>query len=375
MIGLREQFRHGVDHTSIRHHFEPGSCPDVTRAAAFAVELEQYVVQEILDGADGLASAILSLHQHQEFKGFIQDNLSRLGRIRVYSRDHVNFLLAQNNPGRANRSSGAGRTEPPILLRLKENHAPFCFLCERHQKWQQRGLQVSYRRRLADMLFRFCCNPFPFGRYHTTVVSDAHLPQQWEDGDDLERMLAAMLDLGMQLPGWVVIYNGVGAGATIRYHRHFHLLKIESSQEPFPLQHAASEKAKSVATSSPLPIVGGRDYPVTAIRLRGASNVILVHALRLALSWHNILPGAATENVAVVWEESGLSLYYIPRDNYCRAPGFSGEIAGLEVLGEVVFSAESDLLWLGGGRGNYEKLREMLAAVSPLRARSLLEDL
>jgi hypothetical protein len=264
MIGLRDQFRLGVDRASIRQQFKPEMCLDVTRAAAFAVELEQYVIQELLDSTGSLASALLSLHAHQEFKGFVGDSLRHFERFRIYSRDHARFLLAQSNPARANRVSASGRADPPNSLHLNESRGPFCFLCECHQKWQHRGLQMAYRRRLAGLPFRFCCNPFPFGQYHTTVMSDTHGPQQWTDRDDLERMLTVMLDLGSQLPGWVLLYNGVGAGATIPHHRHFHLVKIESSQQPFPLQHAAAEKANGAGNVSALPIVGGQDYPLTA---------------------------------------------------------------------------------------------------------------
>jgi hypothetical protein len=66
-------------------------------------------------------------------------------------------------------------------------------------------------------------------------------------------------------------------------------------------------------------------------------------------------------------------LYYVPRDEFSHAAGFSGAIACLEILGEFIFSGEQEIRALGDGGVDYPWLFDTLRAVAPPAAVSLLD--
>lgn len=83
-----------------------------------------------------------------------------------------------------------------------------CFLCPANQPAEQEALRWQG--------YKIQVNPFPiFSTRHFTISSLRHEPQQ------LAPHFADMVALARQLPGYVVFYNGAGAGASAPDHLHF----------------------------------------------------------------------------------------------------------------------------------------------------------
>lgn len=83
-----------------------------------------------------------------------------------------------------------------------------CFLCPAHQPAEQEALLWQG--------YKIQVNPFPiFSRLHFTISSRRHEPQL------LAPHFADMITLARLLPGFVVFYNGAGAGASAPDHFHF----------------------------------------------------------------------------------------------------------------------------------------------------------
>jgi len=74
-------------------------------------------------------------------------------------------------------------------------------------------------------------------------------------------------------------------------------------------------------------------------------------------------------------EDGVVCLYYIPRDDYSHAAGFSGAIACLEILGEFIFSGDQDIRSLSEGGVDYMWLYDVLRSIAPAAAVSLVDQL
>jgi len=81
-----------------------------------------------------------------------------------------------------------------------------------------------------------------------------------------------------------------------------------------------------------------------------------------------------SENIIAIAEGDGVSVYYTSRDQYSHAAGFSGAVACLEILGEFIFSGELELKSLAEGTVSYAWLYDVLRAVAPPEAVSLIKD-
>ena len=308
MDNLRLQFKSAL-RAVIARSYLADNCSLVVRLAMMMIDVEQAVLQQLL-ALRKLPDALMDLYDHQVFKGFVQDTLGQLQRIRIRAREGHEFFLAHRNPGRALRGGGKGRTTPPLGIDLSRVPNPSCFLDEGNQKWQQCGLQLAYLIQLDGEDHYCSCNPFPFGQFHATIATSRHTSQRWSDENDLRHVLLSLLDLAAQLKGWVVLYNGSRtAGASIPAHRHYQVFKIQPAQDPFPLQQAARAKAKRIGASTALPLVGGEDYPMTCFRLSGTREEIRSNAVQLASRWQSLDP-TFSENLIVLNEDDGVCLYY-----------------------------------------------------------------
>jgi len=259
------------------------TCPDAALLAAMSTQLEQTVLQFYLSSF-GLLEALVRLHEHQVFRGFVQDTLTQLRRIRIRARGSDEFFLAHCNPARANRSAGAGRLTPPLGIDLRASPSSTCFLDEWNQKWQQRGLQLAYMTSIDGGPHYCSCNPFPFGQFHTTIATSTHRQQRWSDKADLVHVIRCSVELASLLPGWVVFFNSSkAAGASIPAHRHYQAFKIDDPQRPFPLQQAAARTAALSESWNIVALVGGKDYAVTCFRFAADPKTIVQQATELAL--------------------------------------------------------------------------------------------
>jgi ATP adenylyltransferase/5',5'''-P-1,P-4-tetraphosphate phosphorylase II len=342
------------------------------QVAAFAIDLEQAVLQRHLDSLLSLPHALVELYEHQVFRGFIQDDLTQLQRIRVPERNGEAFCYAHQNPARAARGAGKGRKTAPPGIDIQKTPNPACFLDEWNQKWQQCGLQLSYLVEIDGEDCYCSCNPFPFGDYHCTIATSRHSPQRWSDHADLSHVISSLIELADKLDGWTVLYNGSrSAGASIPAHRHYQTFKVNPAQRPFPLQLAAMVKAKKLRHLNVLPLVGGVDYPITAVRFSGSPDDICRKVVEIAGRWR-AQDDSYSENIIAISEDNDIALYYVPRDQFSHAGGFSSAVASLEVMGEFIFSGEQEIRSLAEGDVDYAWLYEVLRAVAPPEAVGLV---
>lgn len=121
--------------------------------------------------------------------------------IKKFEVNGVSFT-AQYNPARI-VSTGAKVDKTAISQRP-------CFLCRRNQPAEQLHL---------DMLgkFQLCVNPYPILPYHFTLPMRRHLPQM------ARPQFPALCSMAMNLPSFVVFYNGAQCGASAPDHAHLQL--------------------------------------------------------------------------------------------------------------------------------------------------------
>jgi hypothetical protein len=85
---VAEAFRSAVKKISLPPWVSSTS-GEAARLAAIAIQIEQAVLQSHLRSYV-LSEALPILHQHQVFKGFVQDTLTQLKRIRIRARGSEN---------------------------------------------------------------------------------------------------------------------------------------------------------------------------------------------------------------------------------------------------------------------------------------------
>ncbi len=344
--------------------------------------LQQTVLQAELDqlaAEQGLAAALRALYDQQVDIGFIQDDLSQVSyfRYRAPGNHGQHFFIVQFNPRRAERFKGAGRTALPRGAAVQGMADASCYLCIDNIRWQHRGVQGYYQYRVNDRVYNALCNPFPFTRTHLTMAAGEHLPQTFHVTGSVEptqarirRIVEDLHGITEQLPSFVGFYNGAGAGASIEKHLHFHFFEIPDGHGSFPIQTAARLARQSlfgqVHTSRPAQVVQIPDYPLTAYQARGSKADVVDAVVDLAVDWDRRAGEAASANIVALWEEGAVSLYFVPRNRfYTRSPGLAGMVAGLETLGEFIFSTADEQRAINEQRVTYDYLWRILEAVKP----------
>jgi len=344
--------------------------------------LQQAILQGTLDhlaAGAGLAAALRALYDQQVDIGFIQDDLSQVSyfRYRAPGNHGQHFFIVQFNPRRAERFKGAGRTVVPRGAQVRGVADASCYLCTDNIRWQHRGVQGYYQYCVNGRLYNALCNPFPFTRTHLTMAAGEHLPQSFhvtnspdETHARIRRIVEDLYGIAEQLPSFVGFYNGAGAGASIEKHLHFHFFEIPDGHGSFPIQTAARLARQSLFAqaqgSHPAQVVAIPDYPLMAYQVRGPKAEAVQAVVDLAVDWDRRAGEAASANIVALWEEGAVSLYFVPRNRfYTRSPGLAGMVAGLETLGEFIFSTDDEQRAINEQRVNYDYLWRILEAVRP----------
>lgn len=344
--------------------------------------LQQAILQETLDqlaAGQGLAAALRALYDQQVDIGFIQDDLSQVSyfRYRAPGDNSQHFFIVQFNPRRAERFKGAGRTTLPRGAQVQGVADTGCYLCTDNIRWQHRGVQGYYQFHVNDRVYNALCNPFPFIRTHLTLAAGEHLPQSFHVTGSAEqtyarirRIVEDLVGIVEQLPTFVGFYNGAGAGASIEKHLHFHFFEIPDGHGSFPIQTAARLATRTLFghadSGQPAQVVQIPSYPLTAWRVRGQRDDAIEAAVNLAADWDRRAGEAASANIIALWENGAVSLYFVPRNRfYTRSPGLAGMVAGLETLGEFIFSTPDEQRAINEQRVTYDYLWRILEAVRP----------
>lgn len=344
--------------------------------------LQQEILQASLDqlaAEQGLAAALRALYDQQVDIGFIQDDLSQVSyfRYRAPGSNNQHFFIVQFNPRRAERFKGAGRTALPRGAQVQGVADTGCYLCTDNIRWQHRGVQGYYQFRVNGHGYNALCNPFPFIRTHLTMAAGEHLPQSFHVSGSAEetdarigRIVEDLYRIVEQLPTFVGFYNGAGAGASIEKHLHFHFFEIPDGHGSFPIQTAARLATHTLFghtdSGQPAQVVQIPDYPLTAYRVRGQRADAIRAVVTLAADWDRRAGEAASANIVALWENGAVSLYFVPRNRfYTRSPGLAGMVAGLETLGEFIFSTPDEQRAINEQRVTYDYLWRILEAVRP----------
>jgi hypothetical protein len=337
--------------------------------------------KEKAGGVCGLTTALQALEMQQFDKGFIQDDLKSVVRYRLVdpsNRQH--HFTIQYNPRRALRQSGAGRTDPPPDA-VKVNNG--CFLCKENMRWQQRGIEAGYDLQAGERQYIAFMNPFPLMQTHTTIATAEHMPQSWigpdtrSSGLRMQEILHDLLSLTKRVPGFVGFYNGDGAGATIPQHFHFQFFRRVAGQEPFALERAARraiaehdlQGGEEETRNCSVVIRDFREYPIAAICFRGKQEFIVECARQWVEQWTEFYRNSDALSANIICtvdaEKSGLfHLYFVPRNKYVsHSVGMAGLVGGLEVFGELVFSAEVEHELLQSGRVDFGYVAHVINGV------------
>ena len=305
----------------------------------------------------GLGAALQTLHEQQRAAGFVQDDLAALNRFRFdHPHDAARFFSVQFNPRRAQRYGGAGRIEPPPGWTAVNGG---CFLCRDNIAWQQNGVELGYDVRVGKHDYYAVMNPYPVMPCHAVLVARRHVAQAWpftHPTQAMERTVRDLLTLAARLPGFVGFYNGQGAGASIPGHLHFQFFRRPGDYGLFALEAATR-----------VCVVHG--YPLNAMHWCGSADAVAEQASAWLCRWLERLPAGTqpSANIIATRAETGadLQVFVVPRDQQrAHAPGMSGAVGGLEVLGELVFSTPQEWNRLMSKQIDYFTIENMLSAVS-----------
>jgi hypothetical protein len=315
--------------------------------------------QGYVDEGSSFPEKLARLHAQQVEVGFIRDDLSAMRQYSLRGPSGT-ALLIDCNPGRALRGSGATRRELPPGA-LVRGACPDCPLCYDNVLVLQQRLQVGYWIELPGQhRFVVLCNPFPLGRQHFTVSCAAHVPQNWSEdlGEVVEHLLWLADHCGK---GYIVLANGVSAGASIEAHRHYQILRPVSGT-PLPLQAAAERGGVTV--------VGSRgEYPLLAVRVAGSHRQVRETAAEIGRLWRQRNP-EATESLVACLEDGVPALYYVPRDRRLQGAPLIPRAGSLEVLGELVVEANDVLPFM-----TFDRAVEILRSIRAPEAARLIADL
>ena len=313
----------------------------------------------------GLGAALLALREHQIQTGFIRDELEQLRRFRLqHPEEPERFFSAQYNPARARRFQGAGRSTHAAPHQAVNGG---CFLCADNIWWQQFGTESGYHLGAVRGRYTAWMNPFPLIAGHSVIASREHMPQHWRvpGALSLGALIKDVIEISALLPGWLIFYNGIGAGASIPHHLHVHAIPRDGTYAKMPLEVAAQNALEGKnGRSRPGKAL---DYPLGFVHWRGDTDGVRHRALIWADEW---LRGAgaeadATANIIASYTGAELDLYFVPRhQRRSRAEGLAGVVGGFEALGEIVCSSDEDLENLENGRVDYFTIERMLAQVS-----------
>ncbi len=278
----------------------------------------------------GRAARLRAVHAACRLTGFLPEG-AEIRTVRCTTA--AGPLLVVLNPRRARPH--AVHPLPPPLPR------PPCPLCD--LPWNQLWLELE----LAGVRWRAAPSPAPYLPVpQWTVATAVHRPQEPADGDEAHALFAAMTGLLERVPGLLLGWNGVGAGASLPAHRHFHALDR--------------------AAARLLPRPGGEDAAVLAFA--GPAAAVAEGLARALLAWRAEAGEVATANAAL-WTEGGrIHARFVRRDRRReRLPALSEVRAGFleAAFHTVILRTPDSIAAFERGRLGAEELAASLTALRP----------
>lgn len=237
---------------------------------------------------------------------------------------------------------------------------------------------MAYRFKVNERNYVVLCNPFPFMPTHVTIASARHEPQSWLEGENsddpsatLSCLVKDLLSIIEQSPGFIGFYNGLGAGASIPGHRHYHVFRRPAEGQLFAAEQVA--RASDRRIPSPILLEG---YPITCLYFNGDVASIVDSMLEFYDAWHRECASSETISVNITATHSvarGFELYFVPRNRqYSISAGRAEVVGGLEVFGEIALSREDEFTRLKSGQFTYDSIFRMLKSVEAPEAAALI---
>jgi len=335
---------------------------EIRQAQDVPWQLEQRQLQNWLDPKP-LPDALRYLTAYHLEKGFLEDDSTDVRYFPCADRDGSRRVIAFFIPRRAKRVA-VGRTGSCVfdINDLRRN---------------QRGLQHPYRLKLNGRPYIALTNPNSYAPSHTSIASEDHEPQGWQEHDPavrrakIQRTVEDLHELSQRLPDWVAGYNAQGAGPTINHH-HMHTFEFPAGLGQLPLQTAAREARTTSEAALRLRFGGDGSYPLTVYRVGGSRKAVIDEVTSLLVEWSNLDPHASTANLIAVTEESQVCLYVVLRNRFLEfSVGFPYRLGLMESAGIFIYSQEAELQELQQGRVSFERLWNILQAIHPPTARHL----
>jgi len=213
-----------------------------------------------------------------------------------------------------------------------------CFLCasniaECHPMETLVPLELAGRHYFAGANFAW------IERDHFTVMAAEHVDQYYS-----RHVLEAILDLHRKTAGrFRVLYNGIGAGATIPWHLH-----IQITTAPMPIEYLRP---------------GCEDQYPTTVRRFKMHHRGLDAAHAAAEEWLGRDPEMHSLNLLATTVDGDPTAFLFPRDRRRASANGKGLVGGFEVAGNFVLSApHEEATFLGT---SVPAARAILAQVRP----------
>lgn len=318
---------------------------------SIAAESSHPALRGALDGRP-LAEAARMLQRHEHERGFATYDAEQLDFYRLPPYRGLSFTL-QHVPRRGERP-----------------HAPaVCPVCiDAVAASGQAYLGII----LGQRPHRVLANPYAFMPSALTIVAADHRPQGWnpmlETSSEAAYAVATeAAALAAALEGYLVIWNGIRAGASLPAHAHLSAFEL-------PIGHGALAVAQVTAREQYRSgwYGQGGEYPMTFHFVRGEADDAAEWTAVAMREWDRLQEQAATGNLVATVTSAGTDMYYFPRNvRYPRAPWLAGALGALELCGCFVLSTDWELEALRQGHINVRTLYAALRAVSPAKAAEL----
>jgi hypothetical protein len=294
---------------------------------------------ELIFGAKGLASALITIFWQQVQSGFVlSDPTSDKRKESKYFLDKqtgINFYL-QWNPNRELRLNhdlliqrGVIDTdiEQEFLINRDGKGNP-CYLCSKNIDIQN-PIEILLPIELAGIKYYCGANFAPITNNHFTIMSEEHKPQNY-DSD----VTCSMIDFAEKTNGvFKAIFND-RAGASILSHLH-----LQGTTEKLPIEDINISTHDLVFSDSETKVYKPNYYLPLFILESESARSINKKTDRIIENWRSLNPDFYTQNIIVLKHNKKFKVFVFLRDSRkLSGSGKQGDMGTFECSGLLVFS-------------------------------------
>ena len=312
----------------------------------------------LLDSRPSFRAALHDLRLYHELTEFLDENPADFIPKRRWRKDGLLSLLAFAIERRALRFGVKDRRKPP--RGIVPVHGG-CALALDNVPWQQGFRQFPYPKAINGNAYHVMPQVQSFAEEHHTLAAAKCELQEWRPSQTvLHRRVVDACTISALL-GWMVLYNGDGAGDSIPEWFHLHGLL---PPEDLPIQQAFALAGR---TAGLVERIDEPFWPLPAYRITGSAEAIAGEVTKLALHCNEVAGSGATESMAFYPGNNAVVCIYVPRDRGREwVEEFGGKPGAFEVAaGCLVQSAPDRCARLRAGGISFEDLWEMLRGVRP----------